>query len=83
MSIVKNNPLNLAAGLSEKVLKQLEELPCFKGVPTTRLCTVAMGKMRGRRVIECRITAMVIIVGNAPLSDEVFQLTPTAQELGG
>jgi hypothetical protein len=42
-----------------------------------------MSKMRGHRVIECRITAMVIIVGNAPLTDEVFQLTPTAQELGG
>ena len=80
---IKANPLNLAAGLSQKVLKQLEELPCFKGVPTTRLCAVAMSSMRGRRVIECRITAMVIIVGNKPLNDEVFQLTPTAKELGG
>jgi hypothetical protein len=79
----KAMPLNLAAGLSAKILAQIEELPCFKGVPTTRLCHVAMSKMRGHRVIECRITAMVIIVGNAPLTDEVFQLTPTAQELGG
>lgn len=75
--------MNLAAGLSEKILKQLEELPCFKGVPTTRLCRIAMGTIRNRRVIECRITAMVIIVGCKPLNDEVFQLTPTAQELGG
>ena len=79
----RKNPLNLAAGLSAKILAQLEELPCFKGVPTTRLCKVAMGKMRNHRVIECRITAMVVIVGNTSLDDEVFQLTPVAQELGG
>lgn len=76
-------PLDLAAGLSAKILAQLEQLPCFNGVPTSRLCKVAMGKMRNARLIECRITAMVVIVGNKPLDDEVFQLTPTAQELGG
>ena len=76
-------PLNLAAGLSAKILAQLEELPCFKGVPTSRLCHIAMGTMRNHRKIECRITAMVVIVGNKPLDDEVFQLPPTPQELGG
>ena len=83
MNSTISNPLNLAAGLSAKILAQLEELPCFKGVPTSRLCHVAMTSIRNRRIIECRITAMVIIVGNKPLDDEVFQLPPTAQELGG
>ena len=73
--------LNLSAGLSPKVLKQLEELPCFAGVSTQRLCSIAQSKLRGKRTIECRTTAMIVIVGNTPLDDEVFQLPPTPTEL--
>lgn len=67
--------------LRPEVIAQLEALPCFAGVSTERLCQNAQGKIRGGRKIECRITAMLIIVGTKPLTDEVFQIPPTAREL--
>jgi hypothetical protein len=77
---MKPNPLNLSGGLSPKIAAQLEALPCFAGVSTPRLCSLAQGKMRSKRLIECRLTAMLIIVGNTPLDDEVFQIPPTIRE---
>jgi hypothetical protein len=78
---MKERPLNLSAGVSPKIAAQLEELPCFKGVSTPRLCSIAQSAMRNKRVIECRLTAMILIVGNKPLDDEIFQIPPTSNEL--
>jgi hypothetical protein len=78
---MKKKVLNLAGGLSEKIAAQLNALPCFQGVADKRLFSIAEGKMRNKYTIECRLTAMLVIVGATPLNDEVFQLPPTAKEL--
>jgi hypothetical protein len=72
--------LSLARGLSEKVAAQLAALPCFQGLSDSRLCSIAEGKMKNKYTIECRLTAMLVIVGATPLTDEVFQLPPTVNE---
>lgn len=72
---------NISKGLRPEVLAQIEALPCFQGLSKERLCSIAQGKIRDKRVkIDCRITAMLVIVGNTPLTDEVFQLPPTTNE---
>ena len=80
MSPIKQKPLELSQGLSEKVKAQLDALPCFQGVSTERLCSIAQSKLKNRRIVEERLTAMLVIVGNTPLTDEVFQLPPTSRE---
>ena len=63
--------------VSPKIAAQLEDLPCFKGVKTERLCQIAQGVVRDKLVmIKCRVTAMVVIVNNRSLDDEVFQIPP-------
>jgi len=61
-------------------LKQIEALPCFQGLSTARICQIAQSKMRNRVTITCRTTAMLVIVGVTPITDEVFLLPPTTNE---
>jgi hypothetical protein len=75
-----NNALTLSTNVSATVLKQIEALPCFQGLSTDRLCQIAQSKMRNKRTIQCRVTAMLVIVGATPLNDEVFMIPPTINE---
>jgi hypothetical protein len=75
-----NGTLTLSSNLSATVRRQIEALPCFQGLATERLCQIAQGKLRNKRTIQCRLTAMLVIVGVTPLDDEVFQLPPTINE---
>lgn len=72
-------PLALS-NVKAEVLKQIEALPCFQGLSTARVCQIAQGKLRNRVSISCRATAMLVIVGVTPLTDEVFLLPPTTNE---
>lgn len=73
-SIVNRKRLNLSAGFRPEIAQQLEELPCFKDVATEKLIGIAQGILWNRRIIECRLTAMIVIVGNRSLDHEVFQI---------
>jgi hypothetical protein len=63
------NDLNLGQHVSEKTRKALAALPCFKGAETQELIVEAERRLRNKRKIGDRYTAMLVIAGTRYLDD--------------
>jgi hypothetical protein len=76
------NTLQLAPHISEAVKTALLNLPCFKGVDTTELMKEAEAKMGGKRKVNDRFTAMLVVVGTRYLDHPSLQVHRNIRDIG-
>jgi len=68
------NDLNLGQHVSEKTRKALEALPCFGGAETHELIVEAERRLRNKRHVGDRFTAMLVIAGTRYLDHPALQV---------
>ena len=66
--------LNLAQHVSMRVKASLLSLPHFKGVPDAVLIKAATVKLRNKRTITDRFTAMLVLAGTRYLDHPELQV---------
>ncbi len=71
---VRPSHLDLSGHISRETREAIENLPCFRGVPEKHLLQQAETKLRGKRKITDRITAMLVIVGTRPIDHPDLQI---------
>jgi hypothetical protein len=81
-SEASRNRLNLAPHIADWTKKALNALPIFKGVETAELCREATEKLRGRRTVSDRFTAILVIAGTRALDHPDLQQPPVAKSNG-
>ncbi len=68
------NDLNLGQHVTEATRKALEALPCFKGAETQELIEEAQRRLRNKRTIGDRFTAMLVIAGTRYLDHPALRV---------
>ena len=76
------NRLNLAPHVSEAVRTALAALPYFKYVDTPDLLKEATDKLRGKKYISDRVTAMLVIAGTRYLNHPELQRERKQRDIG-
>jgi len=74
--------LQLAPHISDRVKMALNDLPCFVGADTSELMKEAEAKLRGKRKISDRFTAMLVIAGTRYFNHPDLQVPRKARDIG-